>query len=402
MADHTARGEVDRGVGKKREAHVLLRWATHALIIGLLLLVPAKKAAKAAGWLPPFGGCPSYPIPTYIPMWSIMDPSNGDHFECFVGAPPVGASTTSVLTPLIPVIVRLHESGGSVIVNDPTQPLRVNPTKNPSLSAFDVTAASPIFATHEYTLGSTKLGTLQWGEMTERASFWNYPGVKADQWSVQLALWPLTPPVTLDVPAESWQQIQGVAGAYGVAQQVLGDFVQKHAKETPEVLPIFLFYNIGAYGQNNSCCAYGDHEPYVANGFTSFYIWASYMDPPFTRTDVLPLSHEVAEFMHDPFLTNLVRSFPAPGSFPLPWNPRYPFTSCAEKLEVGDAVNDRQESAIQMSIDTSLMTYHVQNVATASWFLQASPSFSVNGWYTLKGAIDGEFKGTAPLCVPAG
>jgi len=26
----------------------------------------------------------------------------------------------------------------------------------------------------------------------------------------------------------------------------------------------------------------------------------------------------------------------------------------------------------------------------------------VNGWYTLKGAIDGEFGETAPLCIPPG
>jgi hypothetical protein len=55
-----------------------------------------------------------------------------------------------------------------------------------------------------------------------------------------------------------------------------------------------------------------------------------------------------------------------------------------------------------MPIDTSIMTYYVQNIATAYWFMQASPSFSVNGWYTLKGAIDGEFGETAPLCIPPG
>ena len=128
---------------------------------------------------------------------------------------PVEASTTIVLTPLIPVIVIRHNSDGTFIVSDPTKPLHINPTKNPSFSAFDVTASSPIFATHDYTLGRTKLGTLQYGEMTERASFWKYLGLKLDKWFVELALWPFSPAVTLDIPSGNW-------GLRGGGRRVLG------------------------------------------------------------------------------------------------------------------------------------------------------------------------------------
>jgi hypothetical protein len=44
------------------------------------------------------------------------------------------------------------------------------------------------------------------------------------------------------------------------------------------------------------------------------------------------------------------------------------------------------------------MTYHLQNEVTASWQMQAKPAFSVNGWYTLKGPVDGEFTAPAPVC----
>ena len=322
---------------------------------------------------------------------------------------PLESSTTTILTPLIAVIVRMHNSDGSIIVSDPTKPLYVNPTKdpskNPSFSAWDATATSPIFSTHDYTLGKTKLGTLQWGEMTERASFWKYPGAKLDNWFVQLALWPFSPAVTLDVYAGDFGAMSGEPNGYYVNATIMGNFLVAQAKKTPDVLPIFVTYNIGTYTgtiDKASNLTLGDHEPYIANGATSFYIWSSYMDPPNSRVDVLGLSHEVAEFLHDPFVTNHVFLYPAPGTFKLPWKPPYTYTSCAELLEVGDATADRPLSEIQIPIDTSLMTYHLQDVATASWFLQASPSFSVNGWYTLKGAIDGEFASPAPLCTPPG
>jgi hypothetical protein len=217
-----------------------------------------------------------------------------------------------------------------------------------------------------------------------------------------LALWPFSPAVTLDIPAGSWGGMNGEADGYWVDATTMGNFLVAQAKKTPEVLPIFLTYNIGTYTgtlQKPVTFTLGDHKPYVENGITSFYIWASYMDPPNSRVDVLGLSHEVAEFLHDPFLTNFVHLYPAPGSFPLPWNPSTLSTGCSMLLEVADATADRPASEFQIPIDTSIMTYHVQNIATASWFMQASPSFSVNKWYTLEGAMgDLEFGGPAPPC----
>jgi hypothetical protein len=377
------------------------------LLIELLAVLAAIcGTARASDWPPPGPTCPGNL--SYISTWNILT-DNG--VQCFVGIAPIEGSTTSVLTPLIPVIVRLMEPDGKTpyFVSDPTAPLHKNPTKhpkkNPSFSAFEATASSPIFATHDYKLGSTNLGTLQYGEMTERASFWHYPGVKLNNWRVELALWPLSPAVTVDIPSGSYGLMGGEENAYWVDATKLGDFVLEQAQKTPAVLPIFLTYNIGTYTgtiQKPVSLSLGDHEPYVVNGVTSFYIWASYMDPPDPHVDVLPLSHEVAEFLHDPFKTNFVRAYPAQSSFKLPWTPPYSFQHCSIALEVGDAVVDRPASKFQIPIDTSIMTYHVQNIATASWFLQASPSFSPHGWYTLTGAIDGEFSGPAPLCAPPG
>ncbi|MDR3703716.1 MAG: hypothetical protein P4L56_28970 [Candidatus Sulfopaludibacter sp.] len=104
--------------------------------------------------------------------------------------------------------------------------------------------------------------------------------------------------------------------------------------------------------------------------------------------------------MEDPFGNNSVQEFPQSWTFSLPWDPPYTFSKCQTTLEVGDPVEDRfgELSEMQFPITNSTMKYNFQNVVTASWLMQASPSFSVNGWYTLKGAVDGEFANPAPKC----
>ena len=78
----------------------------------------------------------------------------------------------------------------------------------------------------------------------------------------------------------------------------MGDFLLEQAKKTPEVLPIFLTYNIGTFTgtlESPANFTLGDQEPYVKNGFTSFYIWASYMDPPNAREALREIALDVAE-----------------------------------------------------------------------------------------------------------
>jgi hypothetical protein len=84
---------------------------------------------------------------------------------------------------------------------------------------------------------------------------------------------------------------------------------------------------------------------------------------------------------------------------PVPWNPSYVFRpkDCGSGLEVGDPVGHTQPGNA-ISITSPAMTYNLQNIALASWFMDAIPSFSVNGWYTMNGAIKGEFAAPAPDC----
>ena len=373
-------------------------------VVALLAVVCG--AARAGEWPVPFPLCPSAPL-TYIPLWNI--PSNTG-FLCFVGNPPTAPGTTIFDVAVVPVIVKLLDVNGNVkFVLNPTKPLYVPVNSNTTFTALNAVDNSPIFSSQKFILGSTTLGTVQWGEMAERASFWKYPGTHFKSWHVEMATFPITPSETLDVPNGSWYGLSE-PNTYGVDATVLDPFLLKIAKKYPKGVPILLTYNIGEDttklparkpGARNitGCCAFGYHDLYTQGGFTSFFIWGSYLDAPgFGAPDLTALSHEVAEFMHDPTGNNLVQSWPVPGSFPLPWSPPYKFTKCQGNLEVGDPLEDRSGGEVQYDIKTSVMDYHFQNVVTASWLMQASPSFSVNGWYTLKGTVDGEFAAPAPVC----
>jgi len=67
---------------------------------------------------------------------------------------------------------------------------------------------------------------------------------------------------------------------------------------------------------------------------------------------------------------------------------------------VGDPLEHLDHHDSDLPIN-GFIKYNFQNEVTASWFMHASPSFSVNGWYTLNGPVDGEhgeFAAPAPAC----
>jgi hypothetical protein len=369
------------------------------LCIFATLAALSGPVAKATDWLPPTPTCPTAPLST-VNTWSVLTNTG---FLCFVGTDPVQPGATIINVPVIPVVVKLLNADGKVeFTLDPTGPLFVNPTDKAGFSAFDSVLASPIFQNHDYVLGGTNLGSMQWGQAVEEASFWKYPGVNFKGWSVDMLALPF-PSETLEVPHGSWAA-QGTPHTYAIDAHVLDSFLSTKGTAFAGQVPLFLTYNVMEYAhlKPSNCCTTGYHQPYTISGIYSSYIWSVYLDAPAVNSDVFYISHEVAEFMHDPFVNNTVKPWPQSFSFSLPWSPPYDFDKCQNNLEVGDPVEDRlaTPSEVQFVITNSTMTYHLQNVVTASWQMQAKPAFSVNGWYTLKGSVDGEFAAPAPACSP--
>jgi hypothetical protein len=333
-------------------------------------------------------GDPATCPPSKIPVWGTWYHGKA---LCFVGTDPRnGPYSTIISTPVIPVELRFLDSHGNVVETlDPSAPF----PKNPKLSAFYVVLDSPVFQAREFKFGETSMGTVQWMEATLRASFWKYPGAKFDNWHITMVPFP-GDRVTLDVPQTDWY-INSSDHFHEVDKSLMSDFITdqllKYEANYEGTLPIFLVYNAAVYNPNQG----GYHQNIVLDGNNNPYIFTGYYDGDI---NLHALSHEVAEFAHDPFISNKVDPWPK-GNVPTPWDPSYVFTQkdCGTKLEVGDPVGDKQ-TGNGISIDTPAMTYNFQNIAVASWFMDATPSFSVNGWYTLSGAISGEFAAPAPAC----
>jgi hypothetical protein len=90
--------------------------------------------------------------------------------------------------------------------------------------------------------------------------------------------------------------------------------------------------------------------------------------------DVVPLSHEVAEWLNDPFV----------GAFQgINWIPPavLPQGGCIANFETGDPL---ESAPFTFAKVTNSTTYHLQDEVFLPWYLQSTPSFSVNGWNTFQ------------------
>jgi hypothetical protein len=88
------------------------------------------------------------------------------------------------------------------------------------------------------------------------------------------------------------------------------------------------------------------------------------------NTDIL--SHEVSEWLHDPFLNNVVPNWQSP----LPLSSF--FYGCSNLLETGDAASD---------VGFQVNGYQLQDEAFFSWFAKQPPSIGINGQYSYLGTL---------------
>jgi len=92
------------------------------------------------------------------------------------------------------------------------------------------------------------------------------------------------------------------------------------------------------------------------------------------------MSHEVAEWMNDPFGNNPTK----------PWGNIGQVSGCQNNLEVGDPLTG---TGITDTLNGK--TYHLQELAFFSWFYHSSPSLGANGWFS----SNGTFRTSAAPCT---
>jgi hypothetical protein len=294
-------------------------------------------------------------------------------------------STATTTVPTVTVPLRFVFADGSI--SDPgTTPSAV--------------AASPIFQSAHFTSGNT-----QYGDAIRRAMFWKYTA-KTDN-HILLGQPTELPTQNLNVPSGQGVYLQAgapigppafgfhTAAATGVVSEswffVAYDQLLNNLKLDPATLPIVLSRNVVLstkpvpYGQSlggfhSATSSAGNGNQQVQTG-----IWASYSDPyavaelPKIAQNTDILSHEVAEWLNDPFANDQVP----------PWQSPLPLASvgygCDSLLETGDPVLD---------VGFQQNGYQLQDEAFLSWFAHEVPSIGIKGQYSYLGT----FTEPSPLC----
>ena len=279
-----------------------------------------------------------------------------------------GNHTTTIRTVLFPVQLRFI--GG--ITTNASKPMR-NSTGIME-SPLNLVVASPLFQSMNYFVGGLPVGNTQYIDAYNRANFFNHLNAGHD-FRVVLQNPPVVVPVTIDVPFSAGFATLDENGTHGFVDE---DFLkaQLHSWMTlagTAALPIFLLADTKMTKHNGSTMA-------AVHGFTGkqTYIIADFSP----RIDVSPLSHEIGEWLADPYLENATPGWPAPDG------------GCSKRMEIADPINALNQSVF---IETKLgwATFHLQDFAFLSWFAHRIPSTSAAGFYTFWG----NDSGPAALCM---
>jgi hypothetical protein len=391
------------GVVVDKRQKLSLAWALAGAALLMTALAPATTAFAAPradtldsstdpNGTPTFtteGSVASFRTSRTVPYWSgsFTDPTNQVTYPfTMVGSDPGSGGSTTVATEIIPLKFNFVAGNQDVsVLNIPSfPPFGYFPTALPaSMDATGnalTTVASPIFT--PTTFGISHDSGVQYGDAVMRAQF----GKVGTGYHVTLGQPAVMDTVSIDVP-----QSQGVAvlNPLGVlVGRVDATWFRAHLHRLlgslhidPTTLPIFLTQNVYLYSDNDftHCCSIGGHgagSP-TGNGAGSIkgkgnqpvqtFIYAAYITPRSFRnpgvSDINALSHEISEWMDNPFGNNAVQPALSPIS-----------GECIALLETGDPV-----AGVWFPVTTPGGTWHLQDEAFLNWF-----------------ARDGEDSGLAP------
>src|SRR5215469_7533891 len=297
------------------------------------------------------------PATSTIPFWTGTVSGNG---FSMVGTDPSNTNTTTTITAyLIPIRLILSPTPGGIF--DPSHVL------SNGNSVIQNTAASPIFnGGIDFVQGGVDVGNTQYLDAFQRANFWT--DVKTNTNYHVLLNVVVLPEVSIVVPPSSGH----IGTEFGLRVALvdinffdakLQSIISSNGTITPNSFPIALTYET-YLTQGGGCCIGGYHSAFGSASAPQTYAHFTYIDTPgvFSQ-DVSALSHEVGEWMDDPFVDN-------PG--------------CGGLLEVGDPLEGEANFG-GFPYTLNGFTYNLQDLVFLQYFGQ-SPSTSVNGWWSFQNA----------------
>jgi hypothetical protein len=306
-----------------------------------------------------------------MPFWQGSFSFMGTNFPFrMIGTDPAkGSATTRVPVEIIPL---------DLTFADGTELSPMQTACGDTQSAIQRILQSPLFQNFPFTVGGTSVGNTQYEDGFQRANFWSKVSTASPDYHVLLAA-KIGPTQSITLPPFGDQGIPvdvtvpGPCSPVGLEDQGDLDARVQNLINTlnipADVLPVFVMYNTFATS-GGGCCILGYHSiTFDTNRHP--YVVASYSDPGLFNVpieDIHALSHELGEWMDDPFTRSFV---------PL-WGNVGQVSGCVVDLETGDPVTGRA-----MTITMNGFTYHPEDLVFLSWFARQTPSIAVNGQYTL-------------------
>jgi hypothetical protein len=271
-------------------------------------------------------------------------------------------ATTTVPVTFIPV--KIVESDGSF---------------SKPVGAIRATTGSALFHNSKVTHGT------QYAADTLRSSYWHYVNAHGRKWHVRLGKPATTKMHTVKVPANQGQAVTAKNGKHVMlanANWLANKLGHIAAGYSARRLVAFLTFDTVAcndFTNLNTCGIGGFHSAAATRTGVHTFAWASWQLPfvfGARGADIVAMSHEIAEWINDPFANDHVPAWSVPSE------PQY---GCSRMFEVGDPL------VKHVFLINGL---HYQDEANFSWFARQKHSIARGGRYSYRGT----FKTFSPHC----
>jgi hypothetical protein len=353
-----------------------------ALLAGTVALcVTAVSAAPAPTFrtvTPIFGTIPNNAPGHYAPkapvtplaQWngSFTDHLNQTITYTMVGTDP---STTNTATAVPLVIIPLKFVYGALNGNTTFNPNKIR-VQNGKTVTNNIKASPLLKGTVDFVQGGTNVGKTQYVDAYQRANFWKYVS-KNKQYHVRLGAPTVLPIQEIDVSPAEGSVMTNPFGTQPVGTMEIDVFDQElqnimaanSGVITPNVLPLFVSANVYLTEGIAVCCIGGYHSSLGSQPNGQTYAYATYVTEPGTFSqDVSAFSHEIGEWMDDPFVDNSV--------------------NCADNniMENGDPLeNNANYGAFPYTVDG--FTYNLQSLVFLGYF-GAPADTSLHSWLSFQ------------------
>ena len=327
----------------------------------------------------------SIPMSTYS-FAATKGSSKKPYTGTLTGTSPFASTLSGSTIPVVvvPVVVNIN---GTIF--DPTAPNYCG--SEGGVSAITRIMQSPVVVPSSLTFNGVYVGNVQYVDGFVRAEFWQtIKGNPAytNEFSFSVASPEMINASTYGVTYNSGCQLLGTVNASSLHNQILS-LLQSMTDVSPSEIVLFVTNNISISPASPSVppgSALGYHA--VTGSAPQVYAVADYNTTGLLKArNTTVVSHELAEIMNDPLLTNATPAWGGIGEVPA--------GSCQSNLEVADPL-----VGTQVAITQNGYTYNLVELAYFSWFFNAlaTPSLGAGGAFS----SNGTFKGPSMACPQGG